>query len=87
MLAEPEAVAPLTRLAGDFTVKKPAMKSPWLTWTALDVGGPCVEAFGMNIGDGAPALAARPRTPRSCFRRQIKQAAFAMLLVAVSDST
>jgi len=23
---EPEAVAPLTRLAGDFTVKKPAMK-------------------------------------------------------------
>ena len=26
-----------------------------LTWTALDVGGPCVEAFGMNIRDGAPA--------------------------------
>src|SRR2546425_4750036 len=28
---------------------------------------------------------ARPRTPRSCFRRQIKQVAFAMLLVAVSN--
>jgi hypothetical protein len=27
-----------------------------LTWTALDVGGPCVEAFEMNIRDGAPAL-------------------------------
>ena len=25
MFTEPEAVAPLTRLAGDFTVKKPAM--------------------------------------------------------------
>src|SRR5713101_6381174 len=38
----------------------------------------------MNIRDGAPALVARPRTPRSCFRRQIKQVAFALLLVAVS---
>ena len=45
-----------------------------------------VEAFGMNIGDGAPASVARPRTPRSCFRRRIKQAAFALLLVAVSNS-
>jgi len=42
-----------------------------------------VEAFGMNIGGGAPALVARPRTPRSSFRRQIKQMAFAILLVAV----
>src|SRR5882762_4763423 len=29
---------------------------------------------------------ARPRTPRSCFRCQIKQAAFALLLVAVSPA-
>ena len=43
---EPDKVAPLTRLAGSFTVKKPAMEFPRLTWTALDVGGPCVEAFG-----------------------------------------
>ncbi len=28
MVAEPEAVAPLTPLAGDFTVKKPALKFP-----------------------------------------------------------
>jgi len=28
MFTAPEAVAPLTRLAGDFTVKKPAMKFP-----------------------------------------------------------
>ncbi len=34
----------------------------------------------MNTCDG---VAARPRTPRSCFRRQIKPVAFAMLLVAV----
>src|SRR5229473_120402 len=51
--------------------------SSWLTWTALDVGGPCVEVFGLNIGDGAPALVARPRTPRGCYRRQIKPVAFA----------
>jgi len=42
---EPNAVALLTRLAG-----KPAVigaEHPGLTWTALDVGGPCIEAFGM----------------------------------------
>ena len=44
--AESDAVAPLTRLAGKFTVKKSAMNFPRLTWTALDVGGPCVGAFG-----------------------------------------
>ena len=26
-----------------------AKEFPMLTWTALDVGGPCVEAFGINI--------------------------------------
>ena len=47
----PGAVAPLARLAGSFTVKKPSMVFPRLTWTrrrkealagqgALDVGGP-----------------------------------------------
>src|ERR1043166_9962088 len=36
----------LTRLAGNFTVKYPATKFPRLTWTALDLGGPCVETFG-----------------------------------------
>src|SRR5229473_1519750 len=41
----------------------------------------------MNRCDGAPALVARPRTPRSCIRRQIKQGAFALLLVAASDSS
>src|SRR5438445_9268753 len=45
------------------------------------------RAFGFPrklAGDGAPALVARPRTPRSCSRCQIKQAPFALLLVAVS---
>jgi len=32
-LGEPDAVAVLTRFAGDFTVKEPAMKFPRLTWT------------------------------------------------------
>ena len=38
---------------------------PRLTWTALDVGGPCVGTFGMNIDQGAPAFVARPRISRS----------------------
>jgi hypothetical protein len=42
---EPDVVAPLTRLAGNLPVKNPDGKFPRLTWTALDVGGPCVEAF------------------------------------------
>ena len=51
----PEAAAPLTRLAGSFTVKKPSLVSPRLTRTrrregapagraALDVGGPPVSS-------------------------------------------
>ncbi len=61
----------------------------WVGW--LPAGRPVcplanafgVEAFGMNICDGAPAVVARPRTPRSRLRRQIKQPASPILLVAV----
>jgi hypothetical protein len=42
------AVAPLTRLAGRFSVKNPMENLAGLTWTARDVGGPGVEAFGMT---------------------------------------
>jgi hypothetical protein len=41
---EPEAVAPLTRLGGRRWLTTPTLLR--LTWTALDVGGPCVAAFG-----------------------------------------
>ena len=35
----------LTRLAGMFLVKDPKENLPGLTWTALDVGGLCVERW------------------------------------------
>ena len=38
-------------------MKDPKRIFPRLTWTALDVGGPCVETFGMNICEDAPAIA------------------------------
>jgi hypothetical protein len=47
------AVAFLTRLAGKTLVKDPNKVSPGLTWTALDVGGPCVETFGMISDHGS----------------------------------
>ena len=51
---EPDVVAVLTRFAGDFMVKEPAMKFPRLTWTARDVGGPGVEPFGMISEHSSP---------------------------------
>jgi hypothetical protein len=38
-------------------VKDPKRIFPRLTWTALDVGGPRVETFGLNICEDAPAIA------------------------------
>jgi len=57
LFTEPDAVASLTRLAGKILVKDPKRIFPRLTWTALDVGGPRVETFGMNICKDAPAIA------------------------------
>ena len=51
---ELDAVAFLTRLAGVFSVKDPKENAPGLTWTALDVGGPCVETFGMISEHSSP---------------------------------
>ena len=51
---ELDAVAFLTRLAGMFSVKDPKENAPGLTWTALDVGGPCVETFGMISEHSSP---------------------------------
>jgi hypothetical protein len=53
-MTEPDAVAFLTRLAGRFSVKEPMKNFAGLTWTALDVGGPCVEAFGMISENSSP---------------------------------
>ena len=50
-----DAVAPLTRLAGRFWVKDPKQNVPGLTWTGLDVGGPCLEAFGMISENSSPS--------------------------------
>jgi len=36
-------------------VKEPMQVFAGLTWTGLDVGGPCLETFGMNIREDAPA--------------------------------
>jgi hypothetical protein len=47
-LTEADAVAFLTRLAGKIPVKNPKRISPRLTWTGLNVGGPCLGTFGMN---------------------------------------
>jgi hypothetical protein len=47
-MAEPEAVAFLTRLAGKTLVKNPKKVFAGLTWTALDVGVPDVETLGMT---------------------------------------
>jgi hypothetical protein len=49
-----DAVAFLTRLAGNLPVKNPNGKFPRLTWTALDVGGPCVETLGMISENSSP---------------------------------
>lgn len=43
---KPDAAAFLTPLAGKFSVKEPKKNSARLTWTAQDLGGPCVETFG-----------------------------------------
>jgi hypothetical protein len=51
---EPDAVAFLTRLAGKTLVKDPKKVFAGLTWTARDVGGPCVEAFGMISENSSP---------------------------------
>ena len=53
-LTEPDAVALLTRLAGKTLVKNPNKVFAGLTWTARDVGGPCVEAFGMISEHSSP---------------------------------
>jgi hypothetical protein len=37
-----------------FSVKEPKENVAGLTWTALDVGGPCVEAFGMTSENSSP---------------------------------
>ena len=55
MFTELDAVAFLTRLAGMFSVKDPKENAPALTWTALDVGGPCVETFGMISEHSSPS--------------------------------
>jgi hypothetical protein len=52
---EPDAVALLTRLTGKFSAKNPKENFTGLTWTALDVGGPCVEAFGMISENSSPS--------------------------------
>jgi hypothetical protein len=49
-----EAVAFLTRFAEKFSVKEPKENFSVLTWTALDVGGQCVEAFGMTSEYSSP---------------------------------
>ena len=41
------AVASLTRLTGRTWVKNPMQAFAGLTWTGPDVGGPCLETFGM----------------------------------------
>ena len=41
-----DAVAPLTRFAGEQRCSEPPVHSPRLTWTGLDVGGPWLEASG-----------------------------------------
>ena len=51
---ELDPVAFLTRLAGMFLVKDPKENAPGLTWTAPDVGGPCVEALGMINEHSSP---------------------------------
>jgi hypothetical protein len=51
---EPDAVALLTRLAGTVLVKEPQRIFPGLTWTGLDVGGPCLGAFGMISENSSP---------------------------------
>ena len=38
-------------------MKVPKRIFPRLAWTALDVGGPRVGTFGMNICEDAPAIA------------------------------
>jgi len=62
------------------------MKFPRLIWTAPDVVGPCVEAFGMNMRDGAPALlhGCEPKEAES--GSVSKQVTFVMLLIAVHFS-
>jgi hypothetical protein len=59
---EPDAVALLTRLTGKILVKEPQRIFPALTWTALDVGGPCVEAFGMISENSSPLWQGRSVT-------------------------
>ena len=53
-MTEPDAVAFLTRLAGRFSVKDPNENFTGLTWTGLDVGGPCLETFGMISEHSSP---------------------------------
>jgi hypothetical protein len=47
-------VAFLTRLAGKFLVIEPKENLAGLTWTARDVGGSCVEAFGIINENSSP---------------------------------
>src|ERR1035437_4660158 len=63
---EPDAVALLTRLTGRFSVKDPKENFAELIWTARDVGGPCVEAFGMISENSSPLGQGTPVTS-SCF--------------------
>ena len=53
-LTEPDAVAFPTRLAGKTLVKDPKKVFAGLTWTGLDVGGPCLEALGMISEHSSP---------------------------------
>ena len=81
------AVATLNLLPSRLGMGEPVSRRPiwqgprrsalWLAGTALDGVGPCVEAFGMNIREGAPAGEVRPRTPRSC-RRTISPGRFSL---------
>ena len=56
------AVASLTRLTGKFAVKDPKKDFAGLTWTGLDVGGPCLETFGMISESSSPFGQGRPVT-------------------------
>jgi len=66
-------------------VKEPKGKLTWgdLTWTGLGVGAPCLEAFGMNKGEGAPAALQGRELQEAAWVLLFKWVAFASPLVAV----